>query len=280
MPTAALALVACAAVSHATYNALAKSGGDPFVFLWASLGLSAAWLTPAAVWLWPDAAALAAGWPYVAASTAIHILYFITLGQGYRHGEFSRVYPIARGLSVGLVGLGAWVVLHEAFSALGVAGIALVITGIAALGTYGQGRLHLGAGVGWALATGVLISGYSLVDKVGVSHLHPVVYFWMIGAGMTVGLVPLIARRPHAVRDELRYSGRRLVAASLVSLTSYLLVLFAFRLSHAGYVVASRELSIVISVVIGWRFLGERPLWPRLWRAGLIAAGVVCVALA
>jgi uncharacterized membrane protein len=66
----------------------------------------------------------------------------------------------------------------------------------------------------------------------------------------------------------------------MLNLTSYLLVLFAFRLSKASYVVAARELSIVLSVVIGRLWLGETGWRARLPGAALIVAGVVCVAVA
>ena len=65
-----------------------------------------------------------------------------------------------------------------------------------------------------------------------------------------------------------------------MNLTSYLLVLFAFRLSKVGYVVAARELSILFSAFIGSLWLGEGPLLPRLTGASIVLAGVVCVALA
>jgi drug/metabolite transporter (DMT)-like permease len=73
---------------------------------------------------------------------------------------------------------------------------------------------------------------------------------------------------------------RAILAASTMNLTAYLLVLFAFRLSKVGYVVAAREVSIVFSTVIGSLWLGEGRLGPRLLGAGVILAGVTCVALA
>ena len=65
-----------------------------------------------------------------------------------------------------------------------------------------------------------------------------------------------------------------------MNLTSYLLVLFAFRLSKAGYVVAAREISIVLSVVIGSVLMREGHLAARLAGAAVVLGGVACVALA
>ena len=73
---------------------------------------------------------------------------------------------------------------------------------------------------------------------------------------------------------------RAILAASSTNLTSYLLVLFAFRLSKAGYVVAGRELSILFSALIGSLWLGEGRLPPLLAAATVVLAGVACVAFA
>jgi drug/metabolite transporter (DMT)-like permease len=65
-----------------------------------------------------------------------------------------------------------------------------------------------------------------------------------------------------------------------MSALAYTLVLFAFQLSKTGYVVAARELSIVLSALIGSLWLGEGSLGPRLTGATIVLAGVVCIALA
>jgi drug/metabolite transporter (DMT)-like permease len=57
-------------------------------------------------------------------------------------------------------------------------------------------------------------------------------------------------------------------------------VLFAFRLSKAGYVVAARELSILFSALLGSIWLGEGRLGPLLTAAVVVLAGVACVAFA
>jgi drug/metabolite transporter (DMT)-like permease len=83
-----------------------------------------------------------------------------------------------------------------------------------------------------------------------------------------------------ALRAEWAVNGRAILAASTMNLTAYLLVLFAFQLSKAAYVVAERELSIVLSALIVSLWLREGPLRPRLAGAAVILAGVACVAVA
>ena len=112
-------------------------------------------------------------------------------------------------------------------------------------------------------------------------------------AGSAHAWLPVLSwmRSRHAVRNPLpgTASNSRNVSspgtfphltASAINLTAYLLVLFAFRLSKVGYVVAGRELSIVFSTLIGSLWMNEGRLLPRLAGAAVVLAGVVCVALA
>jgi len=281
----ALALVVCAAVLHAVWNALAKRADNQFVFLWCSVSLATALLLPLGLLRLPAEPAPASGLPFVAASVAIHALYFWALGRAYRHGDFSRVYPMARGLGVALVPLVALPVFGERLSWLGSLGVGLVVLGIAALGamptaTPASVARAGGAGTAWALVTGLTIAAYSLVDKAGVARLHPMPYIALMGVGLSVVLAPVVLADRPALGREWRRHWRTILVASAMNLTSYLLVLFAFRLSKVGYVVASRELSILFSAFIGSLWLGEGRLAPRLAGASVVLAGVVCVALA
>jgi drug/metabolite transporter (DMT)-like permease len=284
----ALALVLCAAAIHAAWNALAKKAHDQIVFLWSSVAIATVTLGPFGLRYLPEGGIPAAAVPFVIATTLIHVVYFYSLARGYGSGgDLSLVYPIARGLGVALVPVVGLVVLDERPSPLGAVGVILVVAGIGGIATLApggtEGRVRgrtFGRGTGWAILTGLTIAAYSLVDKVGVTRLHPLPYLVILGAGMTVLLVPAVLRAPGALRHEWRVNWRAILVASTLNLTSYLLVLFAFRLAKVGYVVAARESSIVLSVLIGWLWLGERAPARRLAAAAVVLAGAACVALA
>ena len=284
MSGSAIALVVCAAVLHATWNALAKRAENQFAFLWSSVSLATLLLLPIGLVRLSGEGAPMAGLPFVASSVGIHALYFWALGRSYRHGDFSRVYPMARGLGVALVPLIALPVFGERLSWLGSLGIGLIVLGIVTLGRNpSQARSvggRIGAGTAWAIVTGLTIAGYSLVDKAGVARLHPIPYIALMGLGLSVVLSPVVVADRRALAHEWRRRWRTILIASAMNLTSYLLVLFAFRLSKVGYVVASRELSILFSAFIGSLWLGEGRLAPRLAGASVVLAGVICVALA
>lgn len=282
MTGAALALVVTAAVCHAFWNALAKRARQPLVFLWSSVTIATLVLLVPSLAL-ASAASLRAAWPFLVASIALHALYFYALSSSYGLGDFSRVYPIARGLGVALVPVVAYLALDESLSPLGVLGIGLVIAGIVTINLVSRGATggsRLGPGTGWALLTGLTITAYSLTDKAGVAHLHPVPYIALMGLGTVVVLVPAILRRTADLHAKWSVNWRAILAASTTNLTSYLLVLFAFRLSKAGYVVAARELSILFSALLGSIWLGEGRLAPLLAAATVVLAGVACVAFA
>ena len=282
MSTAALLLVLGAALMHAGWNALTKRGRDPLVFLFCAGCLGALVYLPGALYvLWVRGFPLAA-LPFVIATVLLHAIYFFALGQAYRVGDLSLVYPVARGTGVALVPILARFLFDERLSPLGTAGVALVVLGIFSLHRRpGAGRAQLFApGTGWALATGLAIAGYSLVDKAGVARMHPLPYVTLMEVGAALVLMPAVLPKRDVLRREWRTNWRTIVLVAAMSPGGYLLVLFAFQLSKMGYVVAAREVSIVFSALIGGLLLREGALGRRLAAAAVVAAGVVCVALA
>jgi drug/metabolite transporter (DMT)-like permease len=183
---------------------------------------------------------------------------------------------------VALVPVLAFFLFDERLSPVGTLGVAFVIAGIAMLHLLPRRRAggpRLGHGLLWPILTGFTIAGYSLVDKAGVARINPIPYIMLMELGCAALGLPLLFVRPDAVRREL-HGWRRIVLAGVMSTLAYTLVLFAFRMSKTGYVVAARELSIVLSALIGSLWLREGSLAPRLAGAAVVLAGVACIALA
>lgn len=283
MTAAALLLVLGAAVLHAGWNALTKRAGDPVVFLWWVGVLASALYAPIALVILARHGFSVAAIPFVIGTIVLHALYFFTLGRAYATGDFSLVYPIARGLGVALVPMAALALWDERLSPLGTLGVILVASGIFFLhwrpGAW-TAAAFLASGTGWALATGVLIASYSLLDKAGVARLHPLAYIWLMEMGSCALLTPVALAKGDLLRREWRLNRGTIAAAALMSPTGYLLVLFAFQFGKTGYVVAAREMSIVLSAVIGSVWFKEGGLRRRLAGAAVVLAGVACVALA
>lgn len=287
MPGAALVLVLAAAVLHSTWNALTKRGRNQLCFLWWSTTMATVVFAPLTIPMAVATGVPADAWPYVVATIVLHAVYFYALGSAYRTGEFSVVYPVARGLGVALVPVLAVGFFNERPSPLGATGIGLVVAGIVSLHLAGRAWAgaaaalrHLGPGTWWAMATGLTTAAYSLVDKAGVARLHPVPYIALMFLGMSLMLLPVVLADPPALGREWAVNWPSILVAAVMMLSAYLLVLFAFQLSKAAYVVAAREVSIVLSALIGSLWFKEGALARRLAGAAVVLAGVACVALA
>ena len=271
-----------AALLHASWNVLTKRAADPLAFLWSSMSVAALGLLPFAVVIAVERGLPRAGLPFLAASAVVHALYFVALSTSYRHGDFSSVYSVARGLGVALTPLLAWALFAEQLSPLGVIGIVIVVVGIvvAARRRGGAGDAGSRRAVGWALLTGLTIASYFILDSSGARRMHPVPFLCGTSLGAVLLCAPLVLRRRSVLREEWRKNVRTILLASTMNLSGYLLVLWAYRSSKTGYVTAARELSIALSPLVGRVVLGEKALGARLVGAAIILGGVVCVALA
>jgi uncharacterized membrane protein len=281
-----LALVLLAAAIHASWNALAKGGRDPVVFLWLSNCVASATLAPVALgFVVMRGMALRAA-PFVIGTAILHSVYFYALGRAYRTGQFSLVYPMARGLGVAGAPVLALAAFGERLSPIGTAGIALVVVGILGLNALPhlataatRADVRLGPATGWAVVTGLTIAMYSVLDKAGAGRVPPPLYLALMEIGTVLFVAPA-ALGSRAVMVEWREHRGAIVFSGIASPLAYLLILFAFQTAKTGYVVAAREFSIVLSAVIGAVVLREGQIGPRLAGAAIILAGVACIAVA
>ena len=283
MSSIAVALILCSAVMHATWNALARRSDSPYAFFFAFN------LTSLIIWL---PVALTAGWDesltlgdllVVTLSGSLQVAYFVLLAAAYRAGELSLVYPIARGTSVALVPVAGLILFGERPTTAGWIGIAATLAGIAivAAATGSLSRRFGGNGRGalLALMTGITISAYSLVDNWGVERVNPVVYgYGLILAAIVLQVPYVIVRRSREVREQFGSNRGPVIAAAVLSMGTYLLVLIALTESNVGYVVPLRETSIVFALLIGVTYLREPMSRRRLTAALVIASGALLIA--
>ena len=172
MPPVVAGAVLGSALLHAAWNALAKA--IPHRLL-ASALMGTAYLVGGGLWCVLAPVPDRASWPFLATSAILQTGYLLLLTAAYSHGEFRRVYPVARGTAPLLVTVVALTVLHERLHAGQLAGVALVVAALAGLVIVPRGRIAVAAGggrarsgLGLAAATGVVIAAYSLVDGLGV----------------------------------------------------------------------------------------------------------------
>jgi len=275
--TVALSLALGAAFLHAFWNAIVKAAGDRAVVLASiSAGHTVIGLLLVTNVPLPDVAS----WPYILASTLIHYAYYVFLFFAYRWGDLSQVYPISRGIAPMLVALGAFVFAAETLSPTAMTAIVLISLGIAALVLGSRNRAPREAVLA-ALATGVMIASYSVVDGIGVRLAGtPFGYMgWLFLLEFPVVLF-VLARRPEGVRAIPRRTMMLGFFGGICATLAYGLVIYAKTIAPLAAVSAIRESSVIVAALIGVWFFGERPWQWRIICAAVVALGVVLLALA
>ncbi|AOJ83719.1 multidrug DMT transporter permease [Burkholderia sp. MSMB617WGS] len=274
MTPSVIALVLFAAILHATWNALLRSGADRLRSITVmSFATTAAALVCAALLPLPARAS----WPYLAASAALQVGYSVFLAYAYEGAALSQVYPVVRGAVPLLVTLGGYAWAGQRLGGAPLAGIALVSGGIASL-ALGRSRIR-SRSFAAALATALFIGGYVTVDGVGSRVAgHPLAYaawiFIAYGVAMPAVFL-LVGGRLNA--GFTRAETLKSAAGGLISLISYAAVVDALSRGPVGPIAALRETSIVFSVLIGWAWLGEKPSGRRFVACAAVAAGAACL---
>jgi len=284
MSSFALLLVLTAAVVHATWNFLLKRSGGGTVFVWWFATLSALIYAPLAlglVWYlkptfhWQHYALMAA-------SAALHTVYFMALDRGYRSGDLSLVYPIARGSGPLITVLCAVLWLGETPSPIAITGALLIGAGAVIL-TGGFEHLRASGSLpalGFALLTGCMIAGYTLVDNVAVSALliPPLVQDWASNLGRVALMMPMAAARKQELMPTWRRAKKEIIAVAILCPLSYILVLSAMVFTPVSYIAPAREISILVAALMGTQLLSEGHTMRRLGAAAAMVAGIVCLA--
>jgi drug/metabolite transporter (DMT)-like permease len=283
MPLSALALLIVAALLHAGWNLVLKRAGERLVVTWWALVVGAALAAPLLLVRAPLPAEV---WPYVLVSAAAEAAYFALLAHAYDQGDFSLVYPVARGAAPLLLALWAVLFLGESPSAGGVAGLLVLALGLAVVG--GSGLLVRAApraasrvSVALALGVALLISVYSAIDGAAVRRADPLTYTVVVFALSALVELPLVLWRPgwRAVASAWRARWPTIALIGTLTLASYALVLSAYAVAPVSYGGAIRELSIVFGALAGWLWLGERFGALRVAGAAVMVTGIALIAL-
>lgn len=268
-------LVLTAALLHAVWNAMAKSGGQPEFSIGAyqlvgsviCIGLSTLVPIPAR-----------GSWPLIFTSVIIHNLYYFSLARAYRAGDLSQVYPLFRGLAPVLVAIGAVILADEWLSPGTMLGIVVVSVGVISLAFR---NATLGAmppkALFWGLTTSVLIAFYTVVDGLGVRAAGNSISYilWLfIFEVVPIGLILLLTRRQAWVKYICERPAM-IITGGVASSAAYGLVIFAMSLGAMAVVSSLRETSVIFAAIIGAMFLRE-PFGPARIRAALlVASGII-----
>lgn len=294
MSLTALTLVLTAALVHATWNYFLKKANATRPFWWLVYIITGVITVPALFIYDPQALSniTPIGWLVIALSAPIHVIYGQVLQIGYKKSDYSIVYPTARGTGPLITVLCAVLILGDRPSFWGWIGIVLILASIVLLAMPHKRDkqtqdLRIRAGIFWGFLTGCFIAGYSFCDAWAVQQetgLTPLSFYFPSIAVRAIVFAPFIMMHANwkAESKEILTTPRLQKALAVVTVGSplaYILVLYAMTIAPLAYVAPSREVGMMIGVVLGGLLLRERLSVTRL--AGVIGMtlGVILVGL-
>ena len=280
MDASVFAAVLLAALFHAGWNAILKIKVEPLLAI-TLISIAAGLVTMPLLFMVPLPGA--AAWPFILGSLAIHLAYYLSLGQAYRTGDLGQVYPIARGGAPLLTALLASLLLGETLGIGGWLGIGLLTSGVAALSLRGGrivGHIELRA-VGFALLTAAVIALYTIVDGVGARKTSDVLSYitWLFVLDGSMMLIFGLAVWRDQLLVEFLRAPTVIIAGGTMSAAAYAIAIWAMTQAPVALVAALRETSVLFAAAIGVIVLREPIVPARLLAAVLVIAGVVILRL-
>src|SRR5438876_2984675 len=249
----AIALVLSAALIHASWNYLLKKSGGGIGFVWAFAALSSLLYAPlaAGVVIVQHFEFKIEALAFLFASAVLHTAYYLLLDRGYRHGDLSVVYPLARATGPFLTVLVAIAVLGERPGGVALCGAALVVGGAFFIAASPAKLREAGAarGTAFALLTGCMIASYTVVDKQAVSAvlIPPILQDWGANLGRVIVMAPLALGRRGQVKAAWTRQRKAVILVALLCPLSYILVLTAMVFTPVSYVAPASWISILFA---------------------------------
>ena len=285
MTIIALLLVFTAAFCHATWNFYVKKIGGGPELIWLISFLSILIYLPIVIYIfW-------AGVPtfglkeitFLFGSSVLHTVYFMLLQRGYRHGDLSLVYPLARSTGPIISVIFAVLFLNEAVSLRIIAGGLIIITGIFFLtGGFGKRAKNITASIGYGLTVGFFIGSYTAWDAYVVTAVmvSPVLLDYASNIFRALMMTPIAYRRRLVVKRYWSDYRMEVLLIGLLSPLAYILFLYAITFTPVTLLAPVRETSVLVSVLMGSILLGEGDLKRRLIWSCIILGGVTLLATA
>ena len=268
-----LTVILIAAVLHASWNAFIKNKGNGFAkmtILATIIGLIVAPFT-FVVGVPPLETCM-----YLAVSIIAHTMYMHSLTRAYQNEDFSVAYPFARGLAPLLTVIILLFFFNRSISINELIGIGIIILGILILFNAQKFKFNFKILIS-LLYFPVSIVFYTLVDAMGVKTAESTQQFivWLFLLIPIPMLVYSLANQKELIVSTFIENKYSLIVASIGSLTSYSLVLWAYTQAPIYYVASIRESSIIFASLIGLIFFKEKGLLRRLLASMVLFAGVV-----
>ena len=289
-PTAIL-LVLLSAVMHAFRSFFNKKALDKQAFVWWYEVLGILFFTPLFLFtLLHEGTNTHISIPFILLSGFVHFIYWYFLTKALDKGDLSLIYPIMRS-SPAIVLIFSLTILGEDVSVLGIAGILLVAIGVYTINMESLALSELSRpframtryrAIQFAFLTLFSVAGYTLVDKLAVSQMHPVIFAYIypwISLSLFSGYI-FKAKPKDVLKKEWRAHKGPILICGVLSIFGYFLILLAFTMERMSYVAGLRQLSIVFAVLLGGHLLKEKNIRIRVASSIIIFIGAYLITIA
>ena len=273
-------LVLGAALIHAVWNASVKFTGDPLISVSGItiFGSFAAMLTLPFIG-WPEITI----WPWLLVSVLLHTLYLITLSSAYQCGDYSLVYPVARGTAPVFIAIASIFVLNDDISNNQWIGIVGIITGVGLYAFHRLGRMMDNKKcLLLSILTAMIIASYSIFD--GLATRAAVEPFQFIFYSIFLDFIPILLytrlRRGPEVYRFLAFNWKTLVPSGVMAAIGFSIIMWAMSQAPIVLVTTLRDTSIIFAALIGMFYFKESGGWRRIVAAILIFASVMFMNIA
>ncbi|MDQ7026824.1 MAG: EamA family transporter [Anaerolineae bacterium] len=294
MASFTLPLIIISAIMHASWNLIAKRAKTNGVALvWLFAVFETLFFFPLTIIVYKEVQNGNLSWlavGFMVGGGILHTLYFWLLSMGYRVGDLSIVYPIARGTGPLLATVGAILIFAERPTAIVLSGTLVISVGVIILTGNPRTLLQSAAlvGVSYGLLTGLAVASYTLWDAYAMNQatlwnayttnqavIAPLMYQGGLSVTRMLILLPFIMRNREDVVLSWQHDRWKAAAIALLSSVAYLIILFVLAFTPVTYVAPMRTLSILIGVLLGANLLKEKDARRRVIAASAIVVGVV-----
>ncbi|MDC9613512.1 DMT family transporter [Xenorhabdus khoisanae] len=280
MTTLLFLFVLCAALLHASWNALVKISADRFLGI--SIIVFFAGLISTSGLFWVGLPAFSS-LPWLILSAILHTGYCLFLSRSYATGDLSQVYPIARGCAPLITALLSWLILRETLPPLAILGVGLIIAGIILI-AFPQGKKSFRLDrktLVTAIITSAFTACYTLSDGVGSRTSDNVLTYilWLFAINGWVMGVIMYFKYWNTAGKNIRQYWKQGLMGGLMQLLSYGIVIWAMSRAPIVLVAALRETSVLFAMLLSVFILREPFSKMRLLACVVIIIGIVSTKL-
>ncbi len=289
----ALILLTTSSIMHAGWNYIGKKQTPTVSFFLLASACGCFFLSPVFLvfpsslnWLTAEITL------WILVSGVFQSIYLGAMAAAYRNGQLSIAYPIIRALPVLLVTLiVSLFALGKAISAIDWLGIGLVLVGTMLLPGLRHWRQTKSMGLGLACISALGTTGYSLIDKHAltlISHFSELpqmvnaiyfAFFQGMSASIWLGLFVMLKGNLNQMTAIWISKKAGILGTGVFMTGCYTMVLASmYFVDNLSYVVAMRQLSIPLAMLLGIVLLKEPATWSKLSGGASVLSGLLLLA--